>query len=145
MEYTAPEGFTLLTGLPPAYDYGKFYVKVGGNSDTPELGFFILPEHIRSKGGQAGGGILLTAADYLMGFVLFKKLFKGGIGEYHPTTVSMTTDFLGPAMLGDWVTPKVEILKLGRQVLSVQCVLYTNDKPILRASASYVMVPKPNT
>jgi acyl-coenzyme A thioesterase PaaI-like protein len=144
-DFTPPEGFVLIPDLPPAYDYGKFFIKIGssGNSSGhPELGFFIRPEHVRSKGGHAGGGILLCAADYLMGFVMYRKVLKEKGADYHPTTVSMTTDFLGPAVLGDWVTPEVQILKVGSKIISVQCLLHANGKPILRASASYIMVQK---
>jgi acyl-coenzyme A thioesterase PaaI-like protein len=144
MEFTVPEGFTQLQGLPPAYDYGKFCVKKNENGEY-DMGFYIRPEHIRHPAGHAGGGILLTAADYLMGFVLYKKLFKGKEAEFHPTTTSMTTDFLGNPKLGDWVTAKVEVLKIGRQVCTVQCLFSSNEKPILRASASYVLVSKGST
>jgi acyl-coenzyme A thioesterase PaaI-like protein len=140
MEFNAPEDFVPMQGLPPAYDYGKFYVKAVG--EDYELGFFVRPEHSRTKTGVAGGGIFLTAADYLMGFVLYKKLFKGGEGDAHPTTVTMTTDFLGSAKVGDWLTAKVEVLKVGRSVCSVQCLLFNADKTVLRASASYIMVPR---
>lgn len=141
-EPTPPEGFFIIPNLAPGYAYGKFYTKVEG-VEVPELGFFIRPEHVRSKNGMAAGGILLTAADYLMGVVLFRKLFKSlASTAYHPTTVSMSTDFLSPVMVDDWVTAKVEILKVGRQVCSVQCVLYCKEKPILRASASYILAPK---
>lgn len=138
MEFNAPEGFKPLEGLPPAYDYGKFHY-----SDT-ELGFFIRPEHSRSHAGHTGGGILLVAADYLMGHVLHKKMFgvKGQEANFHPTTITMSSDFLGTASVGDWITARVDILKIGRQVCCAQCLLMLEDKPIFRASASYIMVPK---
>jgi acyl-CoA thioesterase FadM len=138
MDFTPPEGFKPLENLPPAYDYGKFYY-----SDT-ELGFFVRPEHSRSNKGHAGGGIFLVGADYLMGHVLHKKLFGMQLkqSDYHPTTITMTSDFLGTAHVGNWITAKVEILKIGRQLCSAQCLLMLEGKPIFRASASYMMVPK---
>ena len=144
MDFRAPEGFGLIRNLPPAYDYGKFYIKLGNDGEF-ELGFFIRPEHTRSKDGYAGGGIFLTAADYLMGFVMFKKLEKVIENPFHPTTVSFSSDFIGSAKLGEWVTVKVDVLKIGRQLCTAQCVLTTKDKTVLRASASYLIVPKTTT
>jgi acyl-coenzyme A thioesterase PaaI-like protein len=141
MTFDAPEGYVQLQGLPPAYDYGKFFVRKKEDGEY-DMGFYIRPEHVRSPQGHAGGGILLAAADYLMGFVLYKKLFKGGEANFHPTTVTMTTDFLGSPMQGDWISASVQILKIGRQVCSVQCLFTCKDKNILRASASYILVPK---
>lgn len=144
MEFNAPDGFSPLRNLPPAYDYGKFFVKLIGEGEY-DLGFFIRPEHIRNKEGHAGGGIFLTAADYLMGFVMFRRLEKVIENPFHPTTISMTTDFIGSAKLGDWINVKVTVLKIGRQLCTAQCLLTTGDKTVLRASASYLIVPKTNT
>lgn len=141
MDFNAPEGFTLLSNQPPAYDYGKFHLKVKPDGGY-ELGFFVRPEHARSNAGHVGGGLLLTAADYVMGFVVYKTIFKGGSGELHPTTVSMSSDFLGTAKVGDWVSAKVELIKMGRNLCTAQCILYANEKPIFRASASFMMLPK---
>ena len=141
MEFNAPEGFDLIPNLPPAYDYGKFYVKVKASGGY-ELGFFVRPEHSRSNAGHVGGGLLLTAADYVMGFVVFKTIFKGGGGDLHPTTVSMSSDFLGTAKVGDWVSAEIELIKLGRHLCTAQCIFHVDDKPVFRASASYMMLPK---
>jgi acyl-coenzyme A thioesterase PaaI-like protein len=141
MEFKAPEGFTLIPNLPPAYDYGKFYVKAKPDGGY-ELGFFVRPEHSRSHAGHVGGGLLLTAADYVMGFVVFKTIYKGGTGDLHATTVSMSSDFLGTAKVGDWVTAKIDLIKLGKTLCTTQCILYNGEKPIFRSSASYMMLPK---
>lgn len=141
MDFTAPEGFTLIPNLPPAYDYGKFYVTIKPNGGY-ELGFFVRPEHSRSNAGHVGGGLLLTAADYVMGFVVYKTIFKGGTGDLHATTVSMSSDFIGTAKVGDWITAKIDLIKLGKTLCTTQCILYKDDKPIFRASAAYMMLPK---
>lgn len=108
-------------------------------ADEPaRLGLRIEPRHTNG-GGVCHGGMLATFLDLTMARGL---LAAGGIAITVPT-VSMTLDYLAPALLGDWVESRVRILHRTRRMAFVQAILQSNGAPVIRGSGVFRITPMP--
>ena len=56
-----------------------------------------------------------------------------GLRKFLPT-VSMTFDFVAPALVGDWVEGRAEVVRQTRSLLFTNISLTVGDEKILRAS-----------
>jgi len=52
-------------------------------------------------------------------------------------TVSLATDFIGPARIGAWLEARPEVLKVTRGMLFGQCLVTADGEPVLRASGTF--------
>jgi len=55
--------------------------------------------------------------------------------------VSLSTDFLAAARLGDWVEAHVEIERLGQRMAFASCRLRAGERVLLRASGAFAVSP----
>jgi acyl-coenzyme A thioesterase PaaI-like protein len=122
---------------------GPFFVKEIEGQD-PIIGMKARPEHSRTPDGHVGGGILVNACDFAMGFVLGKRLFAVQTDIVSVTTVSIAADFISSPKVGEWLEAKVNVLKMGRNICFCECLLYAGDKLVMRSSATFTVVkPQP--
>jgi acyl-coenzyme A thioesterase PaaI-like protein len=122
---------------------GPFMVKEIEGQD-PVIGMRARPDHSRSPYGHVGGGVLVNACDFAMGFVLGKRLFAEQADIVNVTTVNITADFISSPRVGDWLEAKVNVLKMGRNICFCDCLLYAGDKLVMRSSATFTIVnPQP--
>ena len=90
-----PEGFEpIVSHSPFGSANGPVFEK--RTQDGWVRGFRVLPHHINA-GGSVHGGMLMTFADILLAIAVMEKITPPMV------TVRMTTDFIGRAVLGDWV------------------------------------------
>lgn len=82
------------------------------------------------------GGMLLTLVDTALTLAAMKAAPKG----QYAVTSTLTSDFIAPARLGDWVEAEVEVLRAGRSVIYLQCMVRAEGKLLLRSSASFQVV-----
>lgn len=75
------------------------------------------------------GGVLMTFADYTL------CLAANGGTQQFVATVSCNNEFLAPASKGDLLVGEAEVMKRGRSLVFVRCLLRANDTPVLSASA----------
>lgn len=126
-----PDGFRRMEGLGPFLtDLGPLYVKHAERA--PQIALRITKRHSNSR-GIAHGGVLLTLADSAMGGALYHSRQP----PMPIVTVSLTSDFLSSAQIGDWVQAEVEILRVGRQLAYAQCELLVEGRRVLRASGVF--------
>jgi acyl-coenzyme A thioesterase PaaI-like protein len=118
---------------------GPFFIKEIEDQD-PVIGMRARPEHSRTPAGHVGGGVLVNACDFAMGFVLGKRLFAVQTDIVNVTTVNITADFISSPKVGDWLEVKVNVLKIGRRICFCECQLFVGDKLVMRASATFTMV-----
>jgi len=139
-EEAVPEGFRRWEGLGPFLtELGPLYVKSGERASG--IALRITRRHSNSR-GIAHGGVLLTLADSAMGGALYHSRQP----PMPIVTVSLASDFLSPAQIGDWVEAKVEILRVGRQLAYAQCELMVGTRRVMRASGVFALTApiKPN-
>lgn len=84
--------------------------------------------------GIAHGGMLLSLVDTALGVNL--RYARRDLAN--AVTVSLSSDFLAPVRMGDWLEARVTLRKLGRRLAFGDCLLVTNDSDVaLRASAVF--------
>jgi acyl-coenzyme A thioesterase PaaI-like protein len=54
--------------------------------------------------------------------------------------VSLTTDFLGPVNVGDWVEAHTEVERLGGKLAFADCSLKVEDREAVRARAVFALL-----
>ena len=101
------------------------------------LGLHVAPTHANNL-GVAHGGMLATLADSTLGINLSR----------HPrynralVTVSLNTDFLSSARLGEWLEARVELRRLGSRLAFADCFIEAGERLVLRASGVFAVAEK---
>ena len=95
--------------------------------------------------GFAHGGLIASLSDNAMGTSLVMKARKKFANDkISAVTVSMTTDYIDSARIGDWLEFRPEVLKVGKSIGFTELrVVATRDKEarlIARANASFKLV-----
>ncbi len=133
-ELAVPEGFQPLKRLAAFLDMiGPIYVKSVGKSRI--VAIRIAEKHLNMR-GIAHGGMLVTLADSALGINL----------SYHDepprpmVTVNLSTDFLEPAQLGEWLEAHVKVQRMGAHLAFASCNLQVADKVVLRASGVFFIL-----
>jgi uncharacterized protein (TIGR00369 family) len=138
-ELPIPEGFKPIKRLAAFMDMlGPIYVKTIGKSRI--VGLRIADKHM-NMAGIAHGGMLVTLADSALGINL----------SYHEepprrmVTVNLSTDFLQPARLGDWVEAHVTVQRMGLHLAFASCNLQSGQRNLLRASGVFAIIQSGTT
>ena len=133
-EPSIPEGFKPIKHLAAFMEMlGPIYVKTIGKSRI--VGLRIAEKHM-NMAGIAHGGMLVTLADSALGINL----------SYHEepprrmVTVNLSTDFLQPARLGDWIEAHVTVQRMGMHLAFASCNLQCDQKLVLRASGVFAII-----
>lgn len=82
------------------------------------------------------GGAMATLVDVAMGCTA--RVANGG--RIRCVTATMTLDFIGRASVGDWIEARGEVLRLGKRLVYVQCLVWKADECIARASGTLAPV-----
>lgn len=86
------------------------------------------PKHMNG-GGAMHGGCMMTFAD----FSLF-ALSRRERGPGHSVTLSMNSEFVGPAHVGELVTCRGEVVRAGGSMVFIRGMLQVEDRPVLTFS-----------
>lgn len=86
------------------------------------------PKHMNG-GGFMHGGCMMTFADYAMFCISTKELESGAA-----VTVSLNSEFIAPAKVGDLVTATGEIVKAGGSLIFLRGTVRAQGAPILTFS-----------
>lgn len=94
-EARPPEGFeSILSSSPFGWENGPIFEKI--TEDKIMRGFRVAPRHLNA-GGMVHGGMVMTFADILLATAAHS------VASPPMVTVRVTTDFIGPAVEGEWV------------------------------------------
>ena len=127
-------------GFEPLEECGDYLELVGpvwgrGEADERVFGLRIEDRH-RNAGGSAHGGFLATLVDFALGRAIIAGMKHAGA----PVTVSLTTDYLGPANVGDWVEAHTEVERLGGTLAFADCSLMVDGREIVRGRAVFAVL-----
>jgi acyl-coenzyme A thioesterase 13 len=130
---SAPDGFV------PFDNQGPFLEHVGPvhihhDRDELVLGLRAEKRHANHR-GTVQGGLLSTFADFTLGRAIQADADDGK----ERATVSLTVDFLKPAMPGDWIEARARVDRLGSTLAFADCSLSVGDREIVRARAVFVV------
>ena len=124
----APDGFKPFPDRIPAITFvGPFYYRSG--EQGPTVGFRIQHHHTNSN-GSIHGGLVMMLADFTLCSVALHGTREGC------ATISFNSEFIAPAMLGDWVEAHAEILRRTRTLVFARGIVKVADQHILNFSAT---------
>lgn len=131
-----PQGFVPHSRTSPATDpWEPLFSKVGDQKVV--LATRIRSAHCNSK-GFLHGGVLSALADNAMGLSAIEAANALGLRRARAgVTLSLAIDFLSTGGIGQWLEVVPRVLKVGRSVAFVDCVVSADGKAIARASASF--------
>lgn len=129
MSDAVPEGFELADlGAGFGAAFGPVYMDRAGG----RVGFWVSELHMNPINGLHGGAMATFADTQLMAL-------RGGIeeGRTHSPTISLSLDYLAPAIVGDWVEAEVTLVKTTRTMIFTQAIMTVDGNPVARSSAIY--------
>lgn len=127
-----PAGYLpILSNSPFGWENGPIFERVteGGK----ERGFRIAERHINA-GGACHGGMIMTFADILLATAVFD------IAEPPFVTVRMTTDFIGPAYEGEWLSGTATAEDAGEGMVAVKGMMMVEGRTIASASGLFKVI-----
>ena len=131
-----PEGFERQSRRSPLTDpWEPIYSKQ--TPDAIVLGLRLALPHTNAR-GFAHGGLIAALTDKAMGHSCGRKMR----GDASLVTVSMSTDFIGSAQIGQWLTVETDVIKTGTTICFAQCLVKADDVVIARANATFRVVKK---
>ena len=129
MTQTIPAGFEMLDDDGRCFDMiGPVYTK----RETPDSDLiFGLPAERRhcNRRDVVQGGILVMLADHTLALACWRAA-----DDSPCATISINTDFIGPARAGDWIEARAEVTKITRSLVFGSSQVFANDKLILSAN-----------
>ena len=119
---------------------GPFYFRTEENGASVGA-FRAEPRHMNGHGNMHGG-CMMSFADFGL-FTIADKV----LGDDTPgVTLSMSSDFLSTANVGDLMEVRGEVTKAGRSVIFVRGIVTANGTPCLSFSGTIkVLKSKPNS
>lgn len=103
------------------------------------LGFRVEPGHC-NPGGTCHGGMMSTLADMLL---ILGANVQADLQRYL-TTVSLNTDFVGPAPAGAWLEGRMQVVRVTRSLVFAQGLITRDGEPVLRTSGILKPVGDPD-
>ena len=111
---------------------GPILIADGG--DELVLGLQTEERHANHR-GTVQGGVLSTFADFALGRAIEADADDGK----DRATVSLTVDYLKPAMPGDFIESRTRVDRVGGTLSFADCSLCVGDREIVRARAVWVV------
>jgi len=105
--------------------------------DRVQMGLVLAAPHCNSR-GLVHGGLIAALADNAMGLSCVVSLAAAGRDPGKGlVTVSLGTDYLGSAKLGEWLVIDPEPVKVGGSICFARAIIRANDKPVAMANATF--------
>jgi len=105
--------------------------------DRVQIGLTLAAPHCNSR-GLVHGGLIAALADNAMGLSCVVALQAAGrdVGK-GLVTVSLGTDYLGSAKLGEWLLIDPEPVKVGGSICFARAIVRGDDQPVAMANATF--------
>jgi len=101
------------------------------------IGLYVREAHCNSR-GMLHGGLIAAIADNAMGLSCVEALAgEGRKPERGLVTVSLATDFMGAAKIGQWFEVDTSYVKTGRTLCFAQAFVTADGEVIARADARF--------
>ena len=137
MNETIPEGYVPHGHRSPLTDpWEPLYSKTAERA--LRLAVRVREAHCNSR-KFVHGGLIGALADNAMGLSVGLVL-RGDSPQPEPhrgVTVNLAMDFLGSAQIGQWLEFQPRVLKVGKNLAFVDCVVLADSQVIARANATF--------
>lgn len=132
-----PAGFEPAGFAQGFLDHGGPYYLRDNASGPRTVGLRILPHHINYR-DAAHGGVLTTLADVALSHAVYDA------EQPHPAvaTISLTTNFLGPVKLGDWLECRVSIDRMGGRTAYCSGAILRDGAPVATMTGAFAIKRK---
>ncbi|MDE2361540.1 MAG: PaaI family thioesterase [Hyphomicrobiales bacterium] len=131
----APDGWSLFHGRGGFMDRnGPLWTRDDENG-ARMLGMRIEERHCNPR-HVGHGGWLMTFADMMLPIAAHSH---PKIGRQFLPTVSMSTDFLAPVPLGSWLWGRTEVLRVTRNLVFAQGLIYADETLVVRVNGVFKM------
>lgn len=107
---------------------GPFWFR--GDAHNHEVGMLVESRHANSHIGTLHGGVVMTFADIGLGSAMSKALGAKARGY---VTLSLQTQFVSVARVGEFITCKPEIVRQAGDVVFIRGLIKTGEKTIASA------------
>jgi uncharacterized protein (TIGR00369 family) len=107
---------------------GPFWFR--GDAENHEVGMLVEDRHTNSHIGTLHGGVVMTFADIGLGSAMSKVLGEKARGF---VTLSLQTQFVSVARVGEFISCKPEIVRQARDVVFIRGLIKVGDKTIASA------------
>lgn len=136
MSENIPEGFRMLRDVGGQFisQNGPLYFK---KTETGLLLGLRVEERHCNPMGICHGGMLMTFCDMVMPMA---ANYANKLAQFLPT-ISMTTDFVGPAKRGAWLEGRTDVLKVTRNLVFTQAIITADGEAAVRASGTFKRGP----
>ncbi len=104
--------------------------------DRVQIGLILTEAHCNSR-GLVHGGLIATLADNSMGLSCVEVMLAEKRSVKGLVTISLTTDYMGAAKLGQWLLVDTDYVKCGGSICFTRSMIYADDAPIAKASATF--------
>ena len=102
---------------------GPFYFRT--DDDGRAVCAFRAEQRHMNGGGFMHGGCLMTFADFAMFSIAHEEM-----RDSHAVTLSMTSDFLEPSRVGQWMEARGEVTRAGGKTVFVRGTITADGKPV---------------
>lgn len=145
---SAPSDEIIPAGFRRMRPFGGFHELVGPlyearRGERTVVGMRVTGKHLNA-GGNIHGGMYLTLLDTAM----TQACIRLRRPDVFPATTSMSSEFLAPARLGDWIDAEVEVLRAGQRTVILNCIARRggcNGEALIRGSATFQLLRRPST
>ena len=101
------------------------------------IGLVLSEAHCNSR-GLVHGGLIASLADNAMGLSCVASLQDEGRGASGGlVTITLNTDYLGSAKIGQWLATDTHFVKTGGSICFADCLVRADGVPVARASATF--------
>ena len=105
--------------------------------DRVQMGLVLAKQHCNSR-GLVHGGLIAALSDNAMGLSCVVALAATGRDPGKGlVTVSLGTDYLGSAAIGDWLEIDPEPVKVGGSICFARAIVRANETPVAMANATF--------
>lgn len=116
---------------------GPFWMRT--DNGRRSLGLFIEDRHCNNHLGTVHGGLVMTFADMGLGVAV-----SDALGHNRCATISMQTQFISVARVGEFITCKAEIIRATKQIVFVRGFILADERIVASADGMWkVMEPRP--
>ena len=132
-----PDGYARSRFSSPFLDRsGPYYVKADGERQL--VGIRIAKGHINHI-ETAHGGVLATLAD----IALSLQVYESEDPPIPVATLSLTTNFVAPARLGDWVEAHAQINRIGKSLAYCSGEIWAKNSLLMTATGVFSAIRRP--
>jgi uncharacterized protein (TIGR00369 family) len=134
-EATPPGREWVLVPVAPGNAFQDHVLEVWARlvDDEPVLGFRVLPHHCNPR-NVCHGGLMMTFFDFLL--PTLSRLADHSDDSFTPT-VSLTTNFLAPAALGEWLEGRARTLRRTNSLVFIEGSVSNGEQVIAQATGIF--------